>query len=183
MVRSARIGREVPMRYLGAVLMLVSLGCGDAKVPVEPSPPSVAPALQEFRLSGAVSDTANRPLAGSKVEVMDGSRTGTVGTTDEAGRFSMPGTFTELHRDDRLQRPVEFLCCEAERCPVLLDGTVSPRSTRGNVYLQPVWHWDRRRLRKHWERWNRGAAGRHDLPCVHRRRRSIVRPVWNHAAS
>jgi hypothetical protein len=94
MVRSARIGREVPMRYLGAVLMLVSLGCGDAKVPVEPSPPSVAPALQEFRLSGAVSDTANRPLAGSKVEVMDGSRTGTVGTTDEAGRFSMPGTFT-----------------------------------------------------------------------------------------
>jgi hypothetical protein len=82
------------MRHLGAVVILVSLGCGDAKVPVEPTPPPVAPALQDFQLSGAVSDTANRPLAGSKVEVVDGSRAGTVATTDESGRFSMPGTFT-----------------------------------------------------------------------------------------
>ena len=69
-------------------------GCGDGKAPVQPTPVPVAPPLQEFRLSGNVSDTASRPLAGSKVEVMDGPRAGTAATTDEAGRFTMPGTFT-----------------------------------------------------------------------------------------
>lgn len=54
----------------------------------------VPPALQDFQMSGAVTDTVNRPLNGARVEVIDGSRAGTVATTDEAGRFSMPGTFT-----------------------------------------------------------------------------------------
>jgi hypothetical protein len=91
-------------RHVYAVVGLVAgtllfLGCGNRESPVEPTPPvqatpAVAPAFQDFRLSGAVSDTANRPLAGSKVEVVDGPRAGTFATTDESGRFSMPGTFT-----------------------------------------------------------------------------------------
>src|SRR5262245_43990636 len=92
-------------RHVYAVVGLVAgtllvLGCGDRESPVEPTtpvqatPPPVAPAVQDFRLSGAVSDTANRPLAGSKVEVMEGPRAGTFATTDESGRFSMAGTFT-----------------------------------------------------------------------------------------
>ena len=86
------------MRFYTAGLVAVPLlffGCADAKSPVEPTPPpAVPPALQEFRLSGAVSDAAWRPLKGSRVEVIDGPRAGTVATTGEAGRFSMPGTFT-----------------------------------------------------------------------------------------
>ena len=74
-------------------MLLVSLGCENTRGPMEPTPP-VPPALQEFRLSGAVTDTANRPLASSKIEVVDGARAGTVATTDDGGRFSMPGTFT-----------------------------------------------------------------------------------------
>jgi hypothetical protein len=126
------------MRYLGAVLMLVSFGCGDPKAPVEPSPSSVAPALQEFRLSGAVSDTANRPLLGSKVEVMDGSRAGTVATTDEAGHFSMPGTFTgnitlTASKDGYVR----------ETRPVVSSGLPLPQGNAGGgwelaFYLEPI---------------------------------------------
>jgi hypothetical protein len=82
------------MRHLASVVLLFSLGCGDAKPPVQPTPPPVTPPPHEFSLSGWVGDTASRPLGGSSVKVVDGPRAGTVVTTDEAGRFSMPGTFT-----------------------------------------------------------------------------------------
>lgn len=79
---------------------LLLQGCGNAGSPVPPTAPAVtsapadAPAPLEFSLSGAVIDTAYRPLGGARVEVKDGPRIGTVATTDETGRFSMPGTFT-----------------------------------------------------------------------------------------
>jgi len=73
---------------------LFLLGCSDTQPPVQPTLPSVAPTLQEFRLSGEVYDIARRPLGGSKIEAIDGPRAGTITITDEAGRFSMPGTFT-----------------------------------------------------------------------------------------
>jgi hypothetical protein len=82
------------MRHLASVVLLCSLGCGDAKPPVQPTLPPVMPAPEEFSLSGSVSDTASRPLGGSRVEVIGGPRAGTAVTTDEVGRFSMPGTFT-----------------------------------------------------------------------------------------
>lgn len=82
------------MRHLGAVVLLFSLGCGDGKSPVQPTPSPVAPTPQVFSLSGSVRDTASRPLGGSRVEVIDGQRASMVTTTDETGRFSMPGTFT-----------------------------------------------------------------------------------------
>jgi hypothetical protein len=82
------------MRHLASVVLLCSLGCGDAKPPVQPTLPPVMPAPEEFSLSGSVSDTASRPLGGSRVEVIGGPRAGPAVTTDEVGRFSMPGTFT-----------------------------------------------------------------------------------------
>jgi hypothetical protein len=82
--------------YTPVVLAVVALlpGCGDARSPVHPTAPPVMPALEEFRLTGGVTDTAYRPLSGARVEVINGLRAGTVATTDEAGRFSMTGTFT-----------------------------------------------------------------------------------------
>jgi carboxypeptidase family protein len=78
------------MRHWASVVFLFSLGCGDVQLPVQPTP---SPELS-FSLSGQVTDTANRPLNGSRVAVVDGPRAGTLATTDEAGRFSMPGIFT-----------------------------------------------------------------------------------------
>jgi hypothetical protein len=75
------------------VVVLLHLGCGNPEPPNRPTPLADTPTL-EYRLSGRVVDTAYRPLAGSTVEVVNGSRAGTVATTDEAGRFSMPGLFT-----------------------------------------------------------------------------------------
>ena len=86
------------MRHLAAVVLLVALGCNDSQSPVQPTPaapvsPQPAPPLV-FSLSGSVQDTASRPLAGARVEVIAGDRSGTFETTDSSGRFRMPGTFT-----------------------------------------------------------------------------------------
>jgi hypothetical protein len=87
----SKVGKQVHMRHVAAVALLFCLGCGDAQLPAQPTPS--LPALAEFPLSGDVYDTAGRPLGGARVEVTSGPRAGTVATTDEAGRFSMPGTF------------------------------------------------------------------------------------------
>src|SRR5262245_45050851 len=82
---------------LALVALALFIGCGHAASPVEPTPLSVSSvpaALQDYRLSGGVRDSAWRPLSGAKVEVIDGPRVGTASTTDEAGRFSLAGTFT-----------------------------------------------------------------------------------------
>jgi hypothetical protein len=78
------------MRHLGALVLLLSLACGDGRSPVQPTPAPIAPTPQVFSLSGSVADTASRPLGGSRGEVIDGQRTSVVTTTDETGRFSMP---------------------------------------------------------------------------------------------
>lgn len=86
------------MRHLAAVVLLFAAACEDGKSPVQPTPstpvsPQPAPPLV-FSLSGSVQDTASRPLAGVRVEVIAGDRSGTFETTDSNGRFRMPGTFT-----------------------------------------------------------------------------------------
>jgi hypothetical protein len=82
------------MRHFGAVLLLFAVGCDNAPLPVQPTLSLPAPTLPEFRLSGSVRDTASRPLGGSTVEIIAGPNTGTFTTTNENGRFSMPGSFT-----------------------------------------------------------------------------------------
>jgi hypothetical protein len=76
------------------LVAVISLsGCGDGAAPVQPTQ-SIAEPGQVFSLSGRVTDIFYHPLGGSRVEVITGPRAGTAATTDDAGRFSMPGTFT-----------------------------------------------------------------------------------------
>jgi carboxypeptidase family protein len=78
------------MRHLAAIALVFSLGCADGKSPVDPTPSALT-----FSLAGDVRDTASRPLKGASVVVVDGPRAGAATTTDDAGRFSIPGTFTQ----------------------------------------------------------------------------------------
>lgn len=82
---------------LASLVLLFSPGCADGKSPVEPtpSPAGPAPPTFTFSLAGSVSDTANRPLKDASVAVMDGPRAGTIAMTDDRGRFSIPGTFSQ----------------------------------------------------------------------------------------
>jgi hypothetical protein len=89
---------EAPaMRRFAAVLLLFPLGCGEGSPPspAQPTTP-VAVAIPEFRLSGSVSDSASRTLGGARIEVVSGPNAGLVATTDQAGRFVLPGTFTSV---------------------------------------------------------------------------------------
>ena len=85
---------------LGSVVLpLALLGCDEARTPVQPTPqpaipPPAGPAGPAYSISGAVSDTAFRSLGGSRVEIIDGPRAGTIVTTDDEGRFKLSGTFT-----------------------------------------------------------------------------------------
>jgi Carboxypeptidase regulatory-like domain len=75
--------------------VLLSAGC-DSRSAVQPSSSRAAPLLPGFFLSGRVVDPAYRPISGSRVEVMNGSRAGTVEITDDAGDFSFEGMFTDV---------------------------------------------------------------------------------------
>ena len=89
---------ERPQAYAAVSLVAVTVlfpSCERPNTLAQPTPPVVTPAPRVFSFSGGVMDTAYRPVGGSKVEVMNGARAGTVTTTDDAGRFSMPGTFTD----------------------------------------------------------------------------------------
>ena len=86
---------EVDMRHLAAIVLVLSFGCADGNSPVEPTSSAAVSAELMFSLAGDVSDTAGRPLAGASVAVMDGPRAGASAMTDDAGRFSIPGTFMQ----------------------------------------------------------------------------------------
>ncbi len=87
------------MARVAAVVVLAEgiAGCGNtgsASAPSAPSPvqqPARPPT--SFQVTGYVSDTANRALAGASVEVLDGPQAGTATTSDAAGAFSLTGTF------------------------------------------------------------------------------------------
>jgi len=91
--RRLRRNRLAVVAALFAVLPLS--GC-DGRSTVQPTSSSARPLIPSFSLSGRVVDTAYRPLAGSRVEVVSGLRAGSFEITDEAGRFSMPGMFTDV---------------------------------------------------------------------------------------
>jgi hypothetical protein len=84
------------MRVLrGAVIVALAhgfTGCGGGS----PSAPSVQRPVSQptaFQLTGFVMDSANRSIAGARVEVLAGSQAGLSTTSDAAGRFSLTGTF------------------------------------------------------------------------------------------
>ena len=74
-------------------------GSEDAYTPTAPSPTgSIAQAvpLQHFRLQlrGFVTDTAYRPVAGARVEVVDGPSAGVAAVSDADGQFVLSGQFS-----------------------------------------------------------------------------------------
>jgi len=82
--------------------LLLALGLGGCS-PTSPSslpltaatavlPPVVQPPATP-QLGGWVQDTAGRPVAGARVEVLDGPHAGLATIADAFGRFSLPGTF------------------------------------------------------------------------------------------
>jgi hypothetical protein len=88
--------------WAGVVLLvLVSgfLGCHKDKSPTaptvasSPSATSPPPPVAGLFMKGTVSDTAYRPLAGARVEVLDGPQAGLSTTTGIRGEFSMTGVF------------------------------------------------------------------------------------------
>src|SRR4051794_14289338 len=90
------------MRRFGPipVVTLTLLSCSSApSLPTEPPATVVstspAPAPDDAFIKGTVFDTANRPLAGARVQVLDGSHAGTTATVTANGEFSMVGTFEE----------------------------------------------------------------------------------------
>lgn len=87
-----RLSRKVSAVVAG---VLFFLGCADGESPVEPVPSPPGPTQPPFSLQGDVRDTASRPLTGASVTVVNGARAGTTTLTNDAGRFSMPGTFNE----------------------------------------------------------------------------------------
>lgn len=89
-----------------ALLLLAQIMAGcDSPTPVGPSSPESpqvsTPSLPVplprgvLRAAGSVSDTAFRPLAGARVEVVDGADAGMVTIADATGRFSLTGRFDD----------------------------------------------------------------------------------------
>lgn len=97
-------GSPVRVRLAGVALLALAhglSGCHGSGSPSTPSTQSPAPPAGSSPpaqpvvsgISGFVLDTGFRPIAGARVEVVDGAAVGTSTTTDEGGRFSLAGTF------------------------------------------------------------------------------------------
>src|SRR3979490_1399262 len=83
------------MRLIAASIIMTCLGCGDSKSPVQATPVLPAPAPGPVSVNGQVNDTALRPVAGVRVEAVDGARAGVFATTNTAGHYELPGVFSE----------------------------------------------------------------------------------------
>ena len=79
------------MRLTAAWLTMTCLGCGDSKSPVQATPVLPAPAPGPVSVVGQVNDTALRPLADVRVEVVDGPSAGVFATTNTVGHYELPG--------------------------------------------------------------------------------------------
>ncbi len=83
-----------------AVVLLLSAagltGCDISRAPSAPTGTTPAGTATPTRIGeqirGTVSDTALRPIAGARVELLDGPQAGATTTTNAAGEFSLYGT-------------------------------------------------------------------------------------------
>jgi len=91
------------MKRLILVVSIVSVisACDrrTSPIPSAPSPvpapaPQPAPAPVMRTLSGYIYDTAFRPVAGARIEILDGPQAGTATTSTASGTFSYDGTFS-----------------------------------------------------------------------------------------
>ena len=95
------------MRRLAGIVLLVLaqglVGCGSTRSSPSPSAPStvaqpIPPVGGLMFMKGTVYDTVFRPLAGARVEVVDGPQAGLSTTADTSGEFSLTGVFDDATR-------------------------------------------------------------------------------------
>ena len=92
---------RTPAGFLLLALAAGLSGCDGNGGPASPSvgpQPGQPPAAGRIQLAGTVSDAAWRPLAGARVEVVDGPQAGSSTTTDANGAYLLTGTFDETTR-------------------------------------------------------------------------------------
>jgi hypothetical protein len=89
---------------IGLLMLVLGLaGCGDSRPPVSPTSrtataPSLPGSVNGELIAGTVSDSALRPLAGARVELLDGPQAGISATSDAAGRFYLTGNVDDTTR-------------------------------------------------------------------------------------
>jgi hypothetical protein len=94
------------MRICQAIVFVVLAqglaGCSHSPAPITPLTPSAipqpSPQLTGTQLAGTVYDSAFRPLAGARVEVVDGPQAGTSTVADASGHYTMVGDFDDATR-------------------------------------------------------------------------------------
>ena len=77
---------------IAAMMMFLLAGC--AREPSVTTPAPVPPAPVSFTLTGVLNDTAFRPVAQARVEVVDGPQAGAVATSGDFGGFAFVTPFT-----------------------------------------------------------------------------------------
>lgn len=109
------------MRVAGALAWVLCFGCGGSERPLQPTTIPPNPPPRTLIVSGTVVDTAHRNLSGARIEVVGGSRAGTVVTTGDDGRFLIP---------EKLDAPFTFA--------ITKDGYVSATRTDPPPLRLPV---------------------------------------------
>src|SRR5262245_24600689 len=74
--------------------VLVAAACSKPATLAAPTQTPATPSSVTLTLDGHVYDTALRPVTGATADIVDGLPVGLSATTDDAGRFSVMGTFT-----------------------------------------------------------------------------------------
>ena len=91
-------------QFLCLGLALLTWGCGGSPSTPTPTPtaalPPAPPPVQSStaQLAGLVYDSAERPLSGARVEVLDGSQAGQWTLTDGKGSYAFNGPFDDATR-------------------------------------------------------------------------------------
>ncbi|MEO8682831.1 MAG: carboxypeptidase-like regulatory domain-containing protein, partial [Vicinamibacterales bacterium] len=116
----------------------MGVGCGSSAMPTSPSGTATAspPQPTQMQLTGFVADSAFRPLAGARVEVVDGPSSGVSAIADASGQFSLTGLFNSATSFRASQRghvsATQPWSCSVSACP----GSTGARPWLG-FYLTP----------------------------------------------